>query len=194
MTARLHRRLLDFTTIWLSETPDVPSKSWDAASTRILTVGKFEHIRTGVRVLALNTHLDDQGSTSRLESAKIIADRAKTLSRTEEGRPLPVFLTGDFNSAPSQEAYEYITKQSPFEDTFEVTPKAEHYGNKDTFTGFGFEEAPLQRIDFVFVRQEESGGSRDPWTANGYGCLPNRFDDGVYTSDHRAVVVDLRLK
>jgi hypothetical protein len=28
---------------------------------------------------------------------------------------------------------------------------------------------------------------------NGYGVLANRFDSGVYLSDHRAVVADITL-
>jgi hypothetical protein len=35
-------------------------------------------------------------------------------------------------------------------------------------------------------------GGRD-WDVVGYSVLPNRFDDGVYYSDHRAVVVDTVL-
>jgi len=44
-------------TIWLSETPDRPSKSWDAASTRILTVAVFRHRSTRKTVVAMNTHV-----------------------------------------------------------------------------------------------------------------------------------------
>ena len=31
------------------------------------------------------------------------------------------------------------------------------------------------------------------WIVNGYAVLENRFDDGIYISDHRAVVGDLLL-
>lgn len=33
-----------------------------------------------------------------------------------------------------------------------------------------------------------------PWQIEGYAVLPNRFEDGVYVSDHRAVVGDLVLR
>src|ERR1700712_2471583 len=36
-------KLISFQTRWLSETPDRPSLGWDAACTRILSVGVFEH-------------------------------------------------------------------------------------------------------------------------------------------------------
>ena len=62
-------------TKWLSQTPDLPSKSWDAACTRILTIGVLEHRSTGKTVVAMNTHLDHQGSKSRLEAARIILEQ-----------------------------------------------------------------------------------------------------------------------
>jgi hypothetical protein len=36
------------------------------------------------------------------------------------------------------------------------------------------------------------GGS--DWEVQGYSVRANKFDDGVYNSDHRAVVVDVVLK
>ncbi len=48
-------------TIWLSKTPDVPSKSWDAALPRILTWGKFRDRKTGNYVFVFNTHFDHRG-------------------------------------------------------------------------------------------------------------------------------------
>ena len=56
---------------------DRPSKSWDAASIRILTIAVFQHRSTGKAVVAMNTHLDDQGSKSRLEAAKIILEQVR---------------------------------------------------------------------------------------------------------------------
>ena len=180
--------LLNFTTVWLSETPEVPSRGWDAASVRILTVGEFRHIQTGKLTTALNTHLDDQGSTSRLQSAKIIADRARDLSK--EGT-IPVFLAGDFNSEPGQEAYQHMVSETPFVDAFDQVPPTDHYGNEDTYTGFG--SGPPQRLDFIFTLSSDESTSSYPWTVTGYACLANKFEDGVYSSDHRAVVVDMTL-
>jgi endonuclease/exonuclease/phosphatase family metal-dependent hydrolase len=46
----------------LSETPNVPSKGWDASSIRIVTEGRFEHRKTGQEITIMSTHFDDQGS------------------------------------------------------------------------------------------------------------------------------------
>ena len=56
---------------------DRPSKSWDAASIRILTIAVFQHRATAKAVVAMNTHLDDQGSKSRFEAAKIILQQVR---------------------------------------------------------------------------------------------------------------------
>lgn len=176
-------QLLDFKTLWLSETPDRPSKGWDAASTRILTIGKFRHIETSKVIVAMNTHLDDQGSLSRLESAKIIA------KQVDKARPLPVFLAGDFNSEPGQEAYSTLSAEnSPVYDLRDKTSPGARYGHKYTYTGFGYEGEPKKRIDFLFLSKVGD------WQIRGYSVLESRFEDGVYNSDHRAVVGDVLLK
>lgn len=179
-------------TVWLSETPDRPSKSWDAASIRIVTVGMFKHRSTRQTVLALNTHLDDQGSRSRYEAAHLIL---RTIRRYREGehgdRIAGVFLTGDFNSEEHQEAYQVLTgSQSGLADAGKLVDAAQHYGNQITWTGFGYEGEPPSRIDYLLLQSSPDGR---PWTVEGYAVLANRFDDGVYNSDHRAVVSDVRL-
>lgn len=91
--------LTTWKTIWLSETPSRPSKGWDAASSRILTVGSFTHHRTRKAIVAMNTHLDDQGSNSRREAAKLILHEISSLTAPLDDEP--VFLAGDFNSEPA---------------------------------------------------------------------------------------------
>jgi endonuclease/exonuclease/phosphatase family metal-dependent hydrolase len=191
-------------TVWLSDTPDRPSKSWDAASTRILTVGKFEHRESKKTIIALNTHLDDQGSRSRLEAAKIILEEVSHLADHEDDlTKLPIFLAGDFNSEPSQEAYETITSDdSPFSDLHHLVPDSMKYGDLHTFTGFRPGTSPPRRIDFLFINHHPPKHASDsagfpigtpPWDVVGYCILPNRFEDAIYSSDHRAVVGDLLL-
>ncbi|MCJ1316786.1 hypothetical protein MMC15_002107 [Xylographa vitiligo] len=190
-------KLLDFKTVWLSETPRKPSKSWDAASTRILTVGKFQHQQTKLELIAMNTHLDDQGSKSRLEGAKIIATQVHDMSHQIGRADIATFLAGDFNSETNMEAYRYLADHSPMFDVHDLMPSQLRYGHTNTFTGFGNELLPLTRIDFVFVKlgiESHQKGIQHPWSVKSYGVLENCFDDGVFISDHRAVVTDLELK
>ncbi|KAI4150972.1 MAG: hypothetical protein LQ340_003777 [Diploschistes diacapsis] len=174
-------------TVWFSDTPDIPSQDPDAASIRILTLGFFSHVASGRHVAVFNTHLDDQSSEARLRAAKEISHRLATIGH------VPTFLTGDFNSEPSQEAYQYLVSEASVLDTFnQVSPK-KRYRNSNTFTGFGFENEPPKRIDFVFV-MELGRDTKDPmWTVASHAVLANKFDDGVCNSDHRAVIVDLTM-
>ena len=195
--------LREWETVWLSLTPDKPSKSWDAASTRILTVAVFAHRFLKREVVVMNTHLDDQGGRSRLEGAKIILQRIRKYeSRSRESR-IPVFLAGDFNSEPHQEAYlEVAGDNSPMIDIRSVVTDANQYGDVNTFTGFDT-ETRRKRIDFIFLNQTATetqsitASGREcatqSWLAAGYAVLPNRFEDGVYNSDHQAVIGDVRL-
>ena len=239
--------LLDSSTVWLSESPSKPSKGWDAASIRTLTVGVFRHNVSRKIVLAMNTHLDDQGSKAREEGANIIL---KVLRQwVIRGRRFDIngaFLAGDLNSQEGEEAYEVFNKEgSGLKDIRKLLPKSPlnentiipnigtanqarkgktrkerepfqeisnstvYYGDEFTFTAFGSSDpnrvdAP-SRIDFLhletadLVREKEekwnmdTGDHKSPWEVQGYAVLPNKFDDGVWISDHRAVVGDVLL-
>ena len=190
--------LIKHKSIWLSETPGKPSKGWDAASVRILTCGEFQHRQTGKHIIAMNTHLDDQGSKSRLESVKIIAEEIRIMSDHSEEADLPVFLAGDLNSKTDMEAYVFLKEHSPMVDVQDMVSLDSRYGHRETFTGFGHESSSPTRIDFLFVNRNVSeivNSTREDnnWIAKNYGILENRFDDGIYFSDHRAVVADLSL-
>lgn len=182
--------LLDWETVWLSKTPSKPSKSWDAASIRIVTIGVFLHRVNGTTVLAMNTHLDDQGSQSRLEAARIIRAKIQGYRNGKFGAMIGgAFLAGDLNSQEDQEAYSDLTGSSDFEDTFKLIDASRRYGNHNTFTGFGYEKEPPSRIDYVLL----ASGGNQKWRVDGYSVMANRFDDGVFNSDHCAVIADLRL-
>lgn len=181
--------LLHWETVWLSETPSEPSKSWDAASIRIVTIGVFTHRSSGNSVLALNTHLDDQGSRSRLEAARIIRSKIKEYQQGQYGGFISgIFLAGDLNSQENEEAYSDFTGSGELLDTFKLVDAAQRYGNILTVTGFGYKGHPA-RIDYVLLGTQ----SNQKWRVDGYSVMPNRFEDGVFNSDHRAVVADLTL-
>ena len=83
-------------TFWLSPTPGVPSKGWDAAYPRIATSAKLVRRSDGRRLLALNTHFDHVGETARLQSARQIAAWLSA-QRTPGG---DIIMTGDLNAEP----------------------------------------------------------------------------------------------
>lgn len=154
----------------------------------------------------MNTHLDDQGSRSRLEAARIILEQVTRFMDQSDGhRTLPVFVAGDFNSEPDDEAYKAMTGiNSAMCDMQLLVPESARYGNLHTFTGFTDQKAVLSRIDFIFINHSSASASFgyplrpihpvDHWLAEGYSVLENRFEDGVFNSDHRAVIGDVALQ
>jgi endonuclease/exonuclease/phosphatase family metal-dependent hydrolase len=191
--------LLHSETVWLSLTPDRPSKGWDAGCIRLLTVGVFEHKGTKQKIVAANTHLDHVGSRSRYESVSIIL---KTLKRVHaewsNGGGLGMFLAGDFNSFPTQEAYLEMKKNGYMADAHDEVDAKHRYGDITTFTGFAPDQDKEEqgRIDFLWLGPCDKNPASligTPWAVDGYAVLPNVFEAGIYLSDHRAVVGDLRL-
>ncbi|KAJ2897246.1 endonuclease/Exonuclease/phosphatase [Zalerion maritima] len=185
-------------TYWLSSEPrKAGSVGWDAALPRIVTMGEFslktprgsEADGEGTRVVVMSTHFDHIGAVARRESAKLIVRLAAEWVGSS-ARFSGVFLGGDFNSEPSDEGYKSITaKDTNWVDVQTVFQPERRYGNQLTFTGFQPERHPEEkkRIDFVFARKGEGVGFVS------YGVMANRFDDGVFLSDHCAVVADVEV-
>lgn len=194
-------------TYWLSPTPEVPSRGWDAVLPRIVTMGQFRYRRTGgnttTRVVVLSTHFDHRGLTAREESARLILKLTDAwvgeimsiggggggsggLGRWRGGKP-PVFLGGDFNSKPSDKAYQTMTGHGGMTDISTMIPKEHRYGNELTYSSFDEPDQVPQRIDFLFVKDTSDIKFLT------FGVLANRFDDGVFLSDHRATIADMEI-
>lgn len=175
-TGRFER--LDDGTFWLSETPEVPGKGWDAAFERVVTWAKFRDRETGAVFFHFNTHLDHVGVQARAESARMIRQRIAALAGDA-----PVVLTGDFNTTDETEPYAILTGgEAGLQDAMRVS---EHPHHGPTSTWNGFEAiAPDQRIDFVFV----GGGVR----VRQHAILADTWD-GRFPSDHLPVLAELVL-
>ena len=178
---------------WLSQTPERPSRGWDAACIRILTIGYFTHRESGRQVVVLNTHLDHYGPIARRESAKMIVKEVGGILGEGQGRG--VVLAGDMNSPEGDDAHKILTAPgSLLRDARADVPPEKRYGHQNTFSGFGNRDEVPQRIDFVFAAEVgEGGGKEASWAITNYSVLENKFDDEIYSSDHRPVVVDLFL-
>ncbi len=133
-------------TFWLSETPNIPSKSWDAALPRIATGALFKNTMTNEKVFVLNTHFDHVGVLARKNSMKLISEKLKTF--VEKG--IHVVLMGDFNLQPSEEPIQWITQQI-IQDTRNSDVGISHGENlKFTFNGFKKSTTgPI--IDYIFI-------------------------------------------
>ncbi|MEX0646280.1 MAG: endonuclease/exonuclease/phosphatase family protein [Balneolaceae bacterium] len=167
-------------TLWLSENPGEPGKSWDAALPRILTFGKFRDLQTGKSFYVFNTHFDHIGQTAREESAKLILEIIR-----EQAEGFPVVLTGDFNITEDNPAYQELTNEgSGLTDAYYVSENP-HVGPDFTFEGFEVKSSDNQRrIDFIFVSGQVSVLNH---------AIISSFREGYYPSDHLPVyaVIDL---
>jgi len=134
----------------------------------------------------MSTHFDHIGVVARQKSAILILDTIKDLR--SEVNPSAVLLAGDFNSPPDDGAYLTMTSpESSMEDIRLAVPENQRMGNEMTFTSFGYVDNEKSRIDFIF------SGKGDKVKYGIYAVLENRYDDGVFLSDHRACIADVEI-
>ncbi|RSL59252.1 hypothetical protein CEP54_007384 [Fusarium duplospermum] len=172
-------------TYWLSKTPDkAGSIGWDAELPRVVTVGRFRHIHTGARVVYMCTHFDWKGKRSQEHSAVMIIDLADRWS-SHKRESLPVFVAGDLNATPESPAYHLMATQL-YDLKYEV-PSNKRFGHQTTYTGFTLDESDDMELDHMFVR--------DPMDISykSFAVLNTRYDDGIFISDHRPIVVDMEI-
>ena len=102
-----HNRLdnIESNTFWLSETPEKPSKGWDAAYSRICTYGLFRDKKSGKLFWVFNTHLDHKGEQSRNKSIELICKKIKHINNNN----YPVVVMGDLNAAPDSEVIKLLS-------------------------------------------------------------------------------------
>lgn len=132
---------LDGGWFWLSETPEVESRGWDAKCYRITCWVLFEEIATGKRFAFVNTHLDHRGETARQEGIKLVCKFIKDKFSAD----MPLILTGDFNALPDSSTID--TANSLLCDAREKAPDTT---DAPTFHGFG--NAGEERIiDYIYV-------------------------------------------
>lgn len=168
-------------TFWLSPTPKMPSKGWDAAYSRVATWAHLVGKSDGRRFLALNTHLDNEGKQARLEGARQI-------SRWIAANRAPgefVVVTGDFNTTPDSPPVQALMSAPLSLRDSRTISKTPPVGPEGTWNEFKAIPLPKDemRIDFVLV---------DPKIAvERYGVLAWHFDGPRVASDHFPVVADL---
>jgi endonuclease/exonuclease/phosphatase family metal-dependent hydrolase len=169
-------KVLDQSTFWLSETPDKPSKGWDAALNRVCTWVKFEN-KEGKKFYVFNIHYDHIGQKAREESSKLVIRKIKEIN-TEN---LPVVFMGDFNVMPDNPAYQTVLNNSDMKDS-RLISKIPSIGNQGTFNGFNWEKLPEGIIDHIFVSPNI--------TVIRHGILTDNY--GMkYPSDHFPVMVEV---
>lgn len=172
-------KLLEQHTFWLSETPDQPSKGWDASYPRIVTYGHFQDLRTNKKFYVFNTHLDYMGKVSRVHSSKLIVEKIKTIPQQED-----ILLIGDFNTNPEEEPIQILETLFTNAETVSKTP---HFGPEDSFTGFEAKEMEHHKVDYIFFNKNRKGIS-----VRKHATLSNTWG-GLFASDHHPVMAVVGL-
>jgi len=113
-------------TFWLSETPEKPSKGWDAALNRICTYALFRDKESKKEFMALNLHFDHVGNVARVKSSELILKKIKELNP----KNLPVTVTGDFNLTEDSEPIKIMSQN--MKDSF-YHSEIKHYGPRNIY-------------------------------------------------------------
>jgi endonuclease/exonuclease/phosphatase family metal-dependent hydrolase len=126
----------------------------------------------------MNTHFDHKGEKARVESARIIKNRIKTLLETND---FPIIFMGDLNASPNTEEIKLL--KTVFSDTKELSKK-KPTGTTGTFNNFEFNKPVTNLIDYIFVNKNASV------TINKHAVL-DESNDSKYPSDHLPVYIEL---
>lgn len=169
--------LLAAETFWLSDTPQVrASKSWGNNYTRICTWARLLERDTNRVIVVMNTHWDHESQPSRIESGKLMAQRAKQFDTDE-----PLIVMGDFNIGPDGPAREALSKLGLRDSFVDIHPDKATEGTFHAFTG----KAISDKIDAILVSKQ--------WQVTSAEILRTERD-GVFLSDHYPVTAELVLK
>ena len=161
-------------TFWLSETPDKPSKGWDANYYRTATWGLFKHIATGQIFFMVNTHLDHESTTAQIEGMKLIEQKL-----LEYEWDYPLYLTGDFNVISTDKALdgvrEFMRNARAYATVRDTNPTVNGFGNSSS----------RKQIDHIYYS--------DYLKAVEYYTIMDAYEGVTYVSDHYPIYAILKL-
>lgn len=165
--------LVDKGSFWLSETPEVMSKSWGAQFNRVCSYVILTDNASGEDFVVFNTHLSHVSDEARINGIKVVLDKIS------EFGSLPSVIMGDFNAQEGSETYIRVTEN--FDDARYAT---ENTKDSHTYQGWGDTEK-YKRIDYFMI-------SKTGITVSEYDVLSG-LHDGVYSSDHCPIVLEFSL-
>jgi len=170
-------KVLENDTFWLSETPDIPSKGWDASYPRTAAWARCRHIPSGKDFFFVCTHLDHRGATARQEGLRLLLSRIETIN--PDG--LPMILVGDFNVTPDNECLDVLQGRMQSARDASV-PK----DDTPSFNGFGGKSgAPGRILDYIYF--QGFSFSKD------FRVLDTPYKNVPYISDHYPICVTLQF-
>ncbi len=167
-------KLVDKGSFWLSETPEVMSKSWGAQFNRVCSYVILTDNSTGKDFVVFNTHLSHVSDQARINGINVVLDKIA------EFGSLPAVIMGDFNALEGSETYIKVT-----ENFSDARYETENTSDSHTYQGWGNPEK-YKRIDYFMI-------SKTGFKVNSYNVVSG-LHDGVYSSDHCPIVLEVQLE
>lgn len=181
--------LLDSGSFWLSETPEVSSRSWNTASPRLALWARFQ-LAGGGELPHLNTHLDHISVEARIRGAELIVQRLRALQTPAT----PLLITGDFNCNPDDPVHQQF-QDLGLEDAYLATG---HEDNEqaNSFHAYGWSKPSSSGA-------KRRGSMRIDWIL--FAAPANKLrpisceiirdaQPPVYPSDHYPVVAEFEVQ
>ncbi|MES2448085.1 MAG: endonuclease/exonuclease/phosphatase family protein [Bacteroidota bacterium] len=170
-------QLLKSGDFWLSETPNVPGKGWDATCcNRICSWVFLKDLTTKKEFYVFNVHFDHQGVIARKESSVLMLKKISEIAGNS-----PVLLTGDFNGGRNSEWYQTLANSSVISDVHKSVKYP--YANNSSSNGFRVPRGEAV-IDHIFMSKQ--------FSANKWGILTDTYF-GKFPSDHFPVLARVTL-
>ncbi len=159
-------KLIKWGTFWLSQTPEKPSKGWDADCFRSATWALLKDKASGKKFYYVNTHLDHIGWEARKNGLQLIVDRIASINPEN----YPMILTGDFNMRPDRPEFDDLKKV--MQDTREVAVKTDHH---NTYNEWG-KASDDYIIDYIWFKGFSS--------CTEYETITKPYLERAFISDH----------
>ncbi len=151
--------------IWLSTSPSVAgSFSFGSLFPRLCTWARFEE-----NILAINVHLDNSSSETRLRQCRVLVEQVNALKHDDEA----LLLLGDFNESPQCPVRSLLAELWPG-----LIDPWQQLGQQEESSHHNFDE-PIDygsRIDWILVT--------DTLQAENIFMDKARSPQGIYPSDH----------
>lgn len=158
---------------WLSDTPEVESRGWDAVYNcfRICIYAILKEKETGRSFVVMNTHYGF-GDKGQIDSCNLIHAYSKKISH------LPTFVTGDFNMHYTSPAYETMTQLFRDVNTYTANDL------RSTWHNYAPEVITNSHIDYCFVDEKITPVQQ---------VILTDTVDGKFPSDHFGLYCTLEL-
>ena len=171
-------KLVDHGRFWLSETPDCPSKGWDASQLRFSQWVKLKDNESGKEFYLLNTHIDHKGKQAKENGCDLNVSMLQEIA----GEKSTVFVVGDMNIQRHKSNGYYLDPyyiwMSSARDDAEITCE------RPSFSGFGYPEKNPAWLDHIFYRHA---------SASRFDVIDDRNYGVEYISDHYPIICEFKF-